>query len=352
MRRVLAALVLGLAVVALGGCSLTSKEEKKKSETQQGGQQGKGVVVVNLDGSDANKTPDHTLTVPKIAVKQQARQNEDTGGKDETPPGVPKADIEAGQEQQKRLALKDLLPLNLPFAAPSTPGCRSNFVANHSSRNGVAPHVIFMHWTGSANTKGWGDVNAITAWFNQARSQASSNYIVDAEGKCNYIVREADKSWTQAALNPVGISFEIVHPGGPNEPYCPGACRRKVAHVIAGISKRWKIPLQRAIVRDCRVIRPGITDHRAGGACAGGHPDVSSAGFSVDPIIQLARKYAGQVKHRYKPTATDRVTCRKLNFWRTHGRHHGKAERNAVRRKKALARRGVVCTRRGPLRTR
>jgi hypothetical protein len=349
MGRLFTTVVLGLALVALGGCSLTSKEEKK-TENQQGGQQGKGVLVVNVDGSDPNRQPDHTLTVPKVALKQQARKNEDTGGKDETPAGVPQADLEAGQEQQKRLALKDLLPLNLPFAAPSTPGCRSNFVANHSSRNGIAPHVIFMHWTGSANRPGWGDVNAITAWFNQARSQASSNYIVDAEGNCAYIVREADKSWTQAALNPVGISFEVVHPGGPNEPYCPGACRRKVAHIIAGISKRWKIPLQRAIVRNCRVERSGVTDHRAGGACAGGHPDVG--GFSVDPIIRLAHTYAGQVKHRYKPTSTDRVTCRKLNWWRTHGRHHGKPERNAVRRKKALAKRGVVCTRRGPLRTR
>lgn len=46
----------------------------------------------------------------------------------------------------------------------------------------------------------------------------------------------------------------------------------------------------------------------------------------------------------------DRTTCRRLNWWRAHGRPHGLAERRAIRRRRALAARGVRCTRRGPVR--
>jgi N-acetyl-anhydromuramyl-L-alanine amidase AmpD len=63
-----------------------------------------------------------------------------------------------------------------------------------------------LHYTVSPNRVGWSDVNAVVAEFANPAFQASSNYVIDGEGHCAYIVRESDKAWTQAAANPFAIS--------------------------------------------------------------------------------------------------------------------------------------------------
>lgn len=156
---------------------------------------------------------------------------------------------------------------------------------NFSSRNGVAPRLWVLHFTVSANRAGWDDVNAIVSWFDQTRSQASSNYVIDHEGNCAYIVRESDKAWTQATFNPLAISAEVVNTGSESS-YAGVAGLQRLAQVLSDSAARWNIPLQRGAVSGCTVTRPGIVDHEQLGACGGGHGDIKP--WSVDEVIAAA----------------------------------------------------------------
>jgi N-acetyl-anhydromuramyl-L-alanine amidase AmpD len=106
----------------------------------------------------------------------------------------------------------------LPTAGASAgfQGCATRFVRNQSGRGGIRPQWQVWHYTVSHNVPGWADVNSVVALFDRASSQASSNFVIDAEGHCAYIVPIEAKAWTQAAGNPFSISYEIVDYG--NEP--------------------------------------------------------------------------------------------------------------------------------------
>lgn len=263
------------------------------------------------------------------------------GARDETPEKVPAAQIEAGREQQDDLAATDQLPLVTPNAAPEQAGCTTRLVRNYSSRRGVRPRELVAHYTVSRNRPGWSDVWAIVGLFDQASFAASSNYVIDAEGNCAYIVRESDKAWTQAAFNPLAISIEFVAMG--NEGGLSKQQVAKGARVFADAARRWNIPIRRGTVTGCTASAPGIVDHATLGACGGGHHDIKP--FSLQPLIDATRSAAGGTV-----TAADKVTCRKLNWWRAHGRPKGLAEQRAVHRRRALAARDVVCTATGPVR--
>jgi hypothetical protein len=297
-------------------------------------------VTVTLKGPG----PDKTISVPQAAVEQAQASDvgHHEGMRDELPPNVPLKDLTAAADQQDQLAASDALPIVTPDAAPEQAGCRSRFVRNYSSRRGVRPRLWVLHYTVSSNRPGWSDVEAIDSLFNNASFAASSNYVIDNEGHCDYIVRESDKAWTQATYNPVSISVEVINTG--SEPtYAEAAGLAKIAQVISDSSKRWDIPIRHGAVSGCTVTRSGIVDHSTLGACGGNHNDIGH--YSIDEVIAAVQAY----RHTTEVTATDRATCRKLNYWRTHGRHHGKAEHNAIRRRHALTARGVTCTSSGPV---
>lgn len=253
------------------------------------------LVVAGVDSADAGRTPDTTVTAPLPVVEQaDAQLEDDLRAENPTPDNVAAQDKAAADDQQ---------PIVSPAAAPSQRGCLSRFVQNHSSRRGVAPRWIVLHETVSYDVAGWADVNAITALFDRPSSQASSNYVLDREGHCHYIVRESDKPWTQAAANPWSISIEIINPaarvrGVRNLIDGPG--RRRLLGLLNDISKRWGIPLRTARSVNCRPGRGGAGDHSSFGRCAGGHVDTApwrgGAAFgqpargSVLAIIRDARR--------------------------------------------------------------
>ncbi len=329
-------LILALAgVVLLGGTIVIVGDV----QTPGGGHQ---TITITVRGSGGQPI---TITAPKTAVQQATAT--DVGRhqdlRTEAPAGVPGQQLDAGRAQQEQLAATDQLPIVTPDAAPVQAGCVSRFVQNYSSRRGVRPRLFVLHYTVSPNRSGWSDVNAITSLFDTPSFQASSNYVVDNEGHCAYIVRESDKAWTQAGFNSVAVSVEQINTG--SEPsYAGTAGLAKLARIISDSTARWHIPLRRGAVSGCTVTRAGIVDHNTLGACGGGHDDITP--FAVDQVIAAARAY----RERTSITAVDRRTCRKLNWWRAHGRPHGKPEQNAIRRRKALAARGVTCTPKGPVR--
>lgn len=193
------------------------------------------------------------------------------------------------------------IPDRLPLAAAHVPGCETKLVRNYSSRNGSPVLLGVIHGTQSPPTLGWAGVLANVRWFDTAASQASSNEIMSRDGKCALAVPEAAKAWTQAGFNPVAVSVEIVTDFTPPT-LMTETGRWALARLLLGWHQRWGIPLQRAIVSGCSVLRPGMTDHKALGACGGGHVDVKQ--YDVDQVIADARTV--QARQRSPLTARER----------------------------------------------
>lgn len=328
--RPLAALFSILLTIAVTVVVTTGTDENGKPRR---------TVTIRVDGRDRDRQADDKLTVPVAAVRAASDAADHGGQRDETPAGAPAAELDAAQAQQERLAQTDQLPIVQPDAAPSQRGCLSRFVQNYSSRRGVRPRVFVLHYTVSPNRPGRSDVDGITALFNQPAFAASSHYVIDADGNCNYIVRESDKSWTEAAGNPVSVSVEIINTGREGRLLAP-AGYAKLGRVIADFSKRWDVPIQAGKVSGCRVIRPGIVTHQDFGLCGGGHVDISP--YRADDVIAAAKAAGPRAL-----TATDRRTCARLNRFRRDRDHGVKVSPRRVRinvaRRKALERRRVPC---------
>lgn len=294
----------------------------------------KRTVTIRVDtASDGDTRRDDPMVVPASAVADAEKTdvNEHDGLRDETPAGVPDEVLDEAQKQQDELAATDQLPIVTPLAAPSQRGCRTRIVGNASSRRGVRPRVVVMHYTVSPNRAGWSDVDGITAYFNNPGSSASSHYVVDRDGHCNYIVREYDKAWTQAAGNPVSISFEIINTG-KEQPFMNPAGYRRVGQVIADISKRWEIPVRPGKVSGATVVRSGIVQHADFGQAGGGHHDIGP--FPIGPVIQAAK------------AAQEAQTCSaKCQRRREHAQIHQRSKQLGCSRKTSRARHPKACER-------
>jgi N-acetylmuramoyl-L-alanine amidase len=256
------------------------------------------VVVIDTDGPDGPASPitvtvnavpgdgqpATTVIVPQEAV-QQARPSVERSL--QTPPAAtPKTQLDAAGEQAADLRTTEK-PLSTAGASQGFPGCVTRFVVNQSSRHGMRPQVQVLHYTVSANRPGWSDVNAIVALFNAPSFQASSNFVIDGEGNCAYIVPIEAKAWTQAAGNPFSVSYEVIDMGSEGV-YMAPAGLAKLRLVMREVAKRTGIPLRRGAISGCTVTRTGIVQHADFGLCGGGHHDIDP--FAVQPIVDYVAK--------------------------------------------------------------
>lgn len=302
------------------------------------------LLVAALTAGDDNDTPVRVtvelggpqpgvqqVTAPRPVVDQAAGGlRGHRGERNETPAGVDPRALERAREQQDRLAQSDQLPIVTPDAAPSQRGCVTRLVRNYSTRRGVRPRLLVLHYTVSPNRPGWDDVNAIVGLFDRPAFAASSNYVIDSEGNCAYIVRESDKAWTQAAANPVSISVEQVNTGREAS-YAGTAGLDKIGVVFSDAARRWDIPVQRGAVSGCTVTRPGIVDHEQLGPCGGGHHDISP--FSVDQVIAAVRAHGAPAP----VPAHARQLCQELNRLRRVKPRSAEQAARAQQLKRALA---------------
>jgi N-acetyl-anhydromuramyl-L-alanine amidase AmpD len=267
-------------------------------------------VALKAGGPHGTKVT--TIQVPAVAVKQTAGLDEHKGARDETPPGAPSSALNAAQRQQDALAATDQLPIVTPWAAPEQAGCVTRLVQNYSSRRGVRPRLFVLHYTVSPNRSGWSDVYSVVYLFDQAAFQASSNYVIDSEGHCAYIVRESDKAWTQAAMNPVSISVEVINSG--SEPtYAGVAGLARVGQIGCAAMTRWQIPLQVGAVSNGVVTRPGLVDHNMLGAVGGGHHDITP--YAVGQVLDAVKRACAPSKPKPKPLASPAVLRAKTGEW-------------------------------------
>jgi hypothetical protein len=235
-------------------------------------------VVVKVNKAPDDGKPTTTIQVPAPVVAQTDAALED-GLKDEAPAAAPAAEIEAAQEQIGKVKTT-LPPLPTAGASAGFRGCVTRFVSNQSSRHGVRPIYQVLHYTVSPNRPGWSDVNAVVALFNVLRSQASSTFVLDAEGHCAYIVPIEAKAWTQAAGNPLSVSYEIINSGRESS-FMGTPGYSKLSSVMREVSRRTGIPMRTGSVI---LGRSGIVQHKDGGLAWGGHVDITP--FSKSQVIK------------------------------------------------------------------
>jgi N-acetylmuramoyl-L-alanine amidase len=130
-------------------------------------------------------------------------------------------------------------------------------------RDGAAPDMIVLHYTGMASGP------AAEDWLCDPASEVSSHYLVHEDGRIVQMVREADRAWHAgksfwqgvADINSCSIGIEIVNPG----------------HVLGYNTFPWK--QIEAVIRLCRDIaeRHGIRPERVLA-----HSDVAP-GRKIDP---------------------------------------------------------------------
>ena len=286
------------------------------TETDDG--EKKTTIEVTFDTLDANPDQDKTVEVPTEAIEEAEEgltgeaasdipsvseaSADHTGLVDETPVGVPPEVIEANVEAQiENRATTEALPT--AGASGGVPGCVTSFVRNQSSRRGVRPTVQVLHYTVSPNRPGRSDVNGITAYFNRSSSQASSHFVIDAEGNCNYIVPIEAKAWTQGGGNPYAVSYEIIATGRESN-YLQSAGYAKLKSVMKWVNGKTKIPLRTGKISGCSPTRSGIVQHAHGGTCWGGHHDIGPFNFSevVKKVAAPTCNTACQRNHRHKAT--------------------------------------------------
>jgi hypothetical protein len=295
-KRAIAVIAAVLAVLAGGGALVITVLPDDDPRVPP------ATVTVPVDGLDPGIAPDKTLTVPAPAVEQakdalsgdvpaslplDSDDADHTDQRDETPPEASVSDLDDNADE---LAENRRTTQALPTAGASAgfAGCRTQFVGNQSSRRGVRPTVQVLHYTVSPNRHGWSDVDGITAFFARSSSQASSHFVIDAEGNCAYIVPIEAKAWTQAGGNPWSVSYEIIATGKESD-YLAPAGYAKLRSVIAQVATRTGIPLRAGAITGCAPARSGIVQHAHGGTCWGGHHDIGPFAFAT----VLARVTAG-----------------------------------------------------------
>jgi hypothetical protein len=269
-QRVATLLALVTAIAAL---TLSLTVAITTSDDGEGNKRTEISFRVNEAAGDG--APTKTVEVPE-AVVEQAQPTLEKRLRDETPAlaeQVAPGQLTAAQEEAARIRATEP-PLPTAGASPDFAGCVTRYVRNQSSRRGVRPQLQVLHYTVSPNRIGWADVNAIVALFDRASFAASSHFVIDGEGNCAYIVPLEAKAWTQAAANPISVSYEIIN-SGREAALMGGMGYAKLRAVMQQVAERTGIPLRAGRVSGCVATQTGIVQHKDFGICGGGHVDIT-----------------------------------------------------------------------------
>jgi hypothetical protein len=339
LATIIAALLTGGLIVELAdddGDGRTDRVTVKRPTRAVPAPAGSTPVVVDADNELQADEAAEAKGPAAAGGERGADFHEDT--RDETPPDVTPTQLEQGREKTGELADKQLLPPESGGAQAA--GCARRPVVNQSGLNGRRVGTA-LHFTVSDP----GSLNAIRGLFDRPSFGASSNYGFELFTlACQQWVPETRKAWAQGAANSAYVSIEIVTRDRSRASWLatPAFKTGRLAALVRDITLRAGAPLKLVDPVGC-VFAPGITDHERL-ECGNSHWDVGR-NFPWDVFMRQVR--AGVAN---RATSVDRLTCRKLTWWRQNGRPYGLAERRAIRRRDALASRGVTCTAKGPVR--
>jgi hypothetical protein len=321
---------IAAVLVAIGGITIAATSD------DDGHGHKKHAVTIAL-GQGRQKPP--TLIKLSPGEQQTVANQAAEAARGET--GAAEAHLNApAPHRDDAVANADLTPLvqqgppppTTTGAAPSQSGCTTALVRNYSSRNGAPVLLGMFHWTGSQ----FGSGQAIVSWFDQSRSQASSNYIVDRRGRCWLTVAESLKAWTQAYYNPWAVSNEIVNPG-VLPLFADKAQFDATVRLAVAWHHHWGIPYRRGAVANGRVTRSGFLAHKDLGSLGGGHPDLGAYDYMI--IVRAAQALDGKAKI----TGRDRAACRRAHAYRGRRHHTAKGTRRQEARLARLHARKLRC---------
>jgi hypothetical protein len=263
-------------------------------------------VQVVTDQSDDGAG--HKTTTVKVSVGKAAPAGDLAGAKpdpgeatamlpsqsdlrDETPPGVPNAQLKTGEQKT------DKLGSSLPTEPQAVGGAENYSVkqdfAGHVYSDfiaGVTPTEACIHYTVSPNLVGWGDVLGTQAYFIHTRV-GSSTFIADFEGHVLQMVPLSKKAWTQGSFNPkCRFSIEIIATGKETRAQwlaSPLFRRRILASLMRDNMRKYGIPLKFVDPQGCTA-PPGWTDHDHI-ECGNEHTDVAPSCAQHDFTTGAAR---------------------------------------------------------------
>lgn len=160
-----------------------------------------------------------------------------------------------------------------------------------SSRGGAHPTLITVHAAVMHPVPGIKDLVQLGEMFRPLSFQASSHVATDGEANSARFVRDEDKAWHCAGYNRMSLGIEqIIMADGT------GLTRdlyRETARWCARWSKMYGIPIQKGLVENGRVIRPGIVRHSDLGALGGGHSDPGR--YDMTAMMNLAKFYRSKI---------------------------------------------------------
>lgn len=315
-------------------------------------------VTVTVNSKAGDGLPTQKLEVPAAAV-ERAAVTEDHSHLGTVP------DPAMVEPIRQAIRYDRSVPLATGGAVIGFKGCVTRILpANYSSRPGVRPRWFVLHYTVSRNVAGWGDVNAIIGLFSNPSRQASSNFVLDAEGHCAYIVPIEAKAWTQAGGNPWSISVEVIAYGNEAN-YLGPAGYRQLKSIVDQVHRRTGIPLRGgSVAGGCVPGRPGLVQHKDFGLCGGGHVDITPFSSSAviravtgpvvppNPLTKAERRLVSRACH---PNGTGHSAV----YWRGRARrragvlahaahrHHSWKYHHAGARRARLARAAAGCGKKG-----
>jgi N-acetyl-anhydromuramyl-L-alanine amidase AmpD len=326
-------------------------------------------IGLQVDDLDGDGTPDRVTIERKIktvdppgpvgpvkldtgnqveGVEQREHENESQAtpsddpdlhedARDETPPGITQAEVNEGREQTEALAEKQLGAPRPPAGAQAY-SCPRNLVRNRSSVTG--PRVgTALHFTVSSP----GSMNAIIGLFDTPSFGASSNYIIELDGRCRQLVPNGEKAWAQGAANSAYFSIEIVTNDLTREQWLAAPIIRRgiLAALVRDLNRSVGAPLKRVDPSGC-AWTPGVVDHNAL-ECGNTHWDVGP-GFPWDVFMRQVRNGV-----KVAITSRHRDTCSKVHAYRAGDRHD---RRRQAKRLKYVERAGLKCVKGKPVRRR
>jgi hypothetical protein len=252
--------------------------------------------------------------------------------RDETPPGVTQAEVDKGLEKTEALAEARLVAPKPPAGAQAY-SCPNKLVRNRSALKG--PRVgTALHFTVSP----WGSMDVIRGLFDTLDFGASSNKIIEVNGKCYTLVPDGEKAWAQGAANSAYFSIEIVTNDLSRSQWLrtPLIKRGILAALVRDLNRSVGAPLKLVDPVDC-TWTPGVTDHDRL-ECGNTHWDVGK-NFPWDVFMK-------QVRAGFKlPNARDRRTCSKVRDYRQAKRWKVASTRKyQATRLKYIERRGFRCS--------
>lgn len=162
---------------------------------------------------------------------------------------------------------------------------------NQSARTSPI-RLIVIHDTESHNRQGASDLEAIGALFANPSFQASAHVCTDEDGQSARFVPDGRKAWHCVSYNSAALGIEQI--GFASQGEWSDRQLRETARWVARWSKKFGIPIRRALVVNGTVLRSGVITHKQLGAAGGGHSDPGPT-YHMRKMKRMARKIKRQL---------------------------------------------------------